>query len=67
MAVSLGAALARASGRFCGTAATSDVTDAVVAIVAVTASSILLTSDPEDLNHLLGRCQRGDRVEVRPV
>lgn len=60
----LDGALARRAGRLCGDASTADVTDAVVAVVAAEHAAALVTSDPGDLQHLLGHLRHGDRVEV---
>ncbi len=43
---------ARIAGRTCGRAGTSDIVDAVVAAGAVARKDLVVTSDPEDLEHL---------------
>jgi hypothetical protein len=63
----LDGALARRAGRLCGVASTADVTDAVVAVVAVDFAAALVTSDPGDLAHLLGHLRSGGRVEIVKV
>lgn len=65
--LSLDGATARAAGRLCGAASTSDVTDAVVAVVACTAPTVLVTSDPDDLAHLLAHIAGGDLVDLVAV
>jgi hypothetical protein len=56
--------IARRAGRLCGLAGRSDVTDAVVAVIAAEHAATVVTSDPDDLSHLLGHLRDGDRVEV---
>lgn len=55
--VPLEGALARATGLLCGRADTADIVDASVALVAAarsrTDTTALITSDPNDLRHLL--------------
>ncbi len=55
---------ARAAGELVAHAATSDVVDALLALVAVPGDQVL-TSDPDDLRHLLDR--RDIPVTVVPV
>lgn len=55
---------ARAAGQLCGAASTSDVTDAVVAVVAAATATVVVTSDPDDLAHLLSHTTGGHRVEL---
>lgn len=62
--VPLDGAAARVAGRLCGSARTSDVTDAVVAVLAADLSAALVTSDPDDLTHLLAHLDRGKQVEL---
>ncbi len=60
----LDAATARDSGLLLGRAHTADIADAAVALL-VEDDDIVLTSDPDDIEHLLavaGRCAR-----VRPI
>ena len=54
--------LAREAGMLVGTAGTSDVIDATVAILAARADAVL-TSDPRDIRHLLGFLPRS-RTQV---
>lgn len=60
-------ATARAAGQLCGRASTSDVTDAVVAIVVSGGPTVLVTSDPDDLAHLLAGLVVPARVELLTV
>lgn len=60
-------ALARAVGRLCGAAKTKDIVDATVAVLAVNLNATVLTSDPNDISHLV-ECLNGlDRVEVLKI
>lgn len=58
---------ARRAGELCGAAGTSDVTDAVVAVLAGRVPGLVLTSDPADLTHLLGRLPNGRHAQVLTV
>lgn len=50
--------IARRIGELCGRAGTSDVCDAQLAIVAAECD-LVFTSDPRDIDHLLGFVKRG--------
>lgn len=65
--VALDGIMAQAAGQLCGRASTSDVTDAVVAVVAGGGPTLLVTSDPDDLAHLLAHVPGGERVEILTV
>ncbi len=56
---------AREVGVLCGHARTSDICDAHVAIVAATVGDVLLTSDVDDLDHLLRAYGKQRPVLVR--
>jgi len=57
--------VARAVGELCGRARTSDICDAHVAIVASSRDATLYTSDPDDLDELLGTLGKRHAVIVR--
>jgi len=44
--------LGRLAGKLCGLAGTSDVVDALVVATALELDALVVTSDPQDLNHL---------------
>lgn len=44
--------LGKAAGTICGRAGTSDVIDALVVVTALRLSALVVTSDPDDLQHL---------------
>jgi hypothetical protein len=56
--------MARRVGELCGRARTEDICDAHVALVAA-ACDVVYTSDPRDLQHLLGHVGRRHPVIVR--
>lgn len=64
--VALDGALARASGILCGHSSTADIVDASVAIVGAARArfgdAVILTSDPNDLTHLVGVLNSRTRV-----
>jgi len=64
--VALDGPLARASGVLCGDASTADVVDASIAVVADARSRhgdvAIVTSDPDDLNHLIDVLNASVRV-----
>jgi hypothetical protein len=66
--VPLDGALARAAGSLCGRAGTADIVDASVALVAAARSlatpTALVTSDPNDLRHLVQTLDVAVRVVV---
>jgi hypothetical protein len=59
--------LARAAGRLCGEAKTSDVVDATVAVLAVNLNATVLTSDPNDISRLVDCLHGLDRVEILKI
>ena len=59
--------LARAAGRLCGTAKTTDIVDATVAVLAVSLNATVLTSDPHDITRLVDCLHGLDRVEIVKV
>lgn len=59
--------LARAAGRLCGETKTTDIVDATVAVLAVNLNATVLTSDPNDITHLVDCLNGLDRVEVLKI
>ena len=57
--------LAKLGGQLCGVAGTSDLADAVVAVLAVQYDAAIVTSDPEDLRRLTAAA--GRKVHIFPV
>lgn len=56
--------VARTAGELCGRAGTDDICDAHVALVAAT-SDALYTSDPSDLDHLIGHARGRTPIIIR--
>jgi|ERR1041385_1757050 hypothetical protein len=56
--------VARSVGELCGRAKTKDICDAHVAIAASSPDTILYTSDPEDLRHLITTYRRSSPIIV---
>jgi hypothetical protein len=54
--------LAKRGGQLCGAAGTADLADAVVAVLAAQYEAPVVTSDPEDLDHLIGATGRKLRI-----
>jgi hypothetical protein len=60
--------MARGVGRLLGEAGTEDTVDGAVALVAAGLGAAVVTSDPDDIQHLLDQLgDRGKRVPVRPI
>lgn len=61
-------ALARRVGELLGQADTADPVDGAVAVLAAGLGAVVLTSDPDDIQHLLARLgPGGKRAEVVPL
>lgn len=50
--MSVVAPVAKAAGAICGRAGTSDVIDGLVVVTALRLDAVVVTSDPQDLQHL---------------
>ncbi|GAA2931359.1 hypothetical protein GCM10020221_28950 [Streptomyces thioluteus] len=60
--------LARAVGELLGGAGTADPADGAVAVLAAWSGAVVVTSDPDDIRHLLDQLgERGKEVVVRSV
>jgi len=59
--------VAKAAGILCGKTRTSDVVDAIVAVVALTYQAIVFTSDPGDMAKLAAESGVRPRLVIRAV